>query len=1061
MPGDSVHPLLQRQLRRILAAPASGDTSAQPLPAAGPGLDPEQLRRLLALVSDSYAQFDRDLGLRARSLALSSEELTQANDRLREDAAHQQQVLDMLGRSARALLPDRPFSTQDDGPLPDLRALAMHLHETLQQRLQAESRLADSERQLRSLVAHIPGSVFRRLHDARPTILFVSEAIMDAIGWPASDFVTGDRSLARQVHPQDRKHLMDAIDSAVATRQSFNVHYRYRHRDGSERWANERGQGVYDADGHLLYLDGVLFDRTEAQMMRRELDTTRQQLFDAVEALDVGVLMFDDQDRLIICNRKFRDWHPGCAHALEPGTPYVVVLRAVYPHAFLDAIHTPDGQTWEQHRRARFRALDHGPQMREMELEGRWYRIDDSRTAGGVTISLRTDITAEKHAMQALERARDEAQSASLAKTRFLANMSHELRTPLNAVIGAAQLIKSGSRDIAQRTHLVEAIERSGTNLLGLIENILDLSRIEVGELKLFPEDFHLIDCVEAALTTAALSARAKGLDLACIVEPDLAVWRHGDASRLRQILLNLLGNAVKFTQAGEVTVRVRAGSAPDGIRIDISDTGVGIDAPTLGFLFQPFRQAEEGANRRFGGSGLGLAIVHQLVAAMGGQITVQSTAGAGSRFTLSLALPAAHAVFAAPPPLGLHLAYVESHGPSAEALHNLLIRMGCTVQRCQSVAELRAWCQAQQPEKDRSWVLVCADCPQSQEMRALATGLIDPRQVVGMTRVESRTVDMGDGQNPQARNLVKPVSTAALAARFLGTGDGAATRVEGSEPAQGAVHPWEQTRVLVVEDDPVNQTIVVEMLRHAGIRVSAASSGQAAIDALQSQSYDLVLMDWQMPDLDGLEVTRRLRAGAAGPAGQEIPIVALTANAFAEDRDACLAAGMNDFLSKPVLAASLVAAIERLVPSAARIKGPPAMGQTGRSRDEDSRVPVFDPSVLAALPMVADGSQPGFAVEMLRQFVNSLPQFLSAITAALDSGDRPVLQRNLHTLKSSAAAVGALALSRMAEMAEANLRAGKPPALSQTPQLQQCVDALALRLEQVDTSTFTSIMAP
>lgn len=964
MPADSIHPLLQRQLRQVLGPTASDGIGAQTSPATHPTPGPEQLQRLLALVSESYAQFERDLGPGARNLALSSDALVQANDRLRQDAA--------------------------------------------QQRLQAESRLADSERQMRSLVAHIPGSVYRRLHDARPTMLFVSEAIIDAIGWPASDFVTGDRSLARQVHPQDRKPLMEAIDAAVASHQSFNVHYRYRHRDGSERWANERGQGVYDADGRLLYLDGVLFDRTEAQMMRRELDTTRQQLFDAVEALDLGVLMFDKQDRLIICNRKFRDWHSDRAYALEPGTLYADVLRAVYPRAHLDAIHTPDGQTWEQHRLARFRALDDGPQAREMEIDGRWYRFDDSRTAGGVTIILRTDITAEKHAMQELERARDEAQSASLAKTRFLANMSHELRTPLNAVIGAAQLIKSGSRDIAQRTHLVDAIERSGTNLLGLIENILDLSRIEVGALKLFPEDFHLVDCIDAALTTAALSARAKGLDLACIVEPELALWRHGDAPRLRQILLNLLGNAVKFTQAGEVTVRVGAGSAPDEIRIAISDTGVGIDAQTLGFLFQPFRQAEEGANRRFGGSGLGLAIVHQLVAAMGGRITVQSTAGTGSHFVLSLTLPVAHTPFTVPPPLGLQVAYVESHGPSAEALHHLLLRMGCAVQGCQSMAELAAWCQAQQPQSSRCWVLLCADCPQSAEMHALAAGLIDPRHVVDMTRVESRTVDLGDGHAPQARTLVKPVSTAALVACFLGAGDGAAAPMSGAEPAPPARGQTERAHVLVVEDDPVNQAIVAEMLRHAGIRVSVAPSGLAALEALRTQVYDLVLMDWQMPDLDGLEVTRRLRAGAVGAPGQQIPIVALTANAFAEDRDACLAAGMNDFLSKPVRASSLVAAIERLVPSAAeRIGASPAVPQTAPTDDDDRQVPIFDPSVLAALPMVADGSQPDFAVDILRQFVDSLPQSLATITVALDRGDRPALQRSLHTLKSSAAAIG------------------------------------------------------
>ena len=248
----------------------------------------------------------------------------------------------------------------------------------------------------------------------------------------------------------------------------------------------------------------------------------------------------------------------------------------------------------------------------------------------------------------ATNEARERAEAASQAKTRFLANMSHELRSPLNAVIGAAQLMKAGESDPERQEQLVEAIERSGTNLLGLIDNILDLSRIEAGEHALVAQDFHLFDCVDAVLATVGLATRAKGLQLACIADPALPAWRHGDAACLRQILLNLLGNAVKFTPAGELVVRLEAGAAPDGVRITVSDSGIGIPARALAHIFEPFQQADDSSRRRFGGSGLGLAIVRQLIEAMGGAVAVQSDPGNGSVFTLTLPLPPANRV---PPP--------------------------------------------------------------------------------------------------------------------------------------------------------------------------------------------------------------------------------------------------------------------------------------------------------------------------------------------------------------------------------------------------------------------------
>jgi len=404
-----------------------------------------------------------------------------------------------------------------------------------------------------------------------------------------------------------------------------------------------------------------------------------------------------------------------------------------------------------------------------------------------ITASIQTELELQRTVEQ-LRQARERAEAASVAKTRFLANMSHELRSPLNAVIGAAQLMKIGQQDPAGQAMLVDAIHQSGTNLLGLIENIMDLSRIEAGRLSLADAPFDLAECVQAAMATASLAGSAKGLTVSCEFDPALTVWRHGDALRVRQLLLNLLGNAVKFTNRGRVSVQVRGAGQADTVCIAVRDTGVGMPPEALTKVFDAFRQADDGANRRFGGSGLGLAIVRQLVDAMGGSISLHSEVGQGSCFELTLPMRAA-----TPPP---------------------------------------------------------APAP-------VAAPVLDA--------------------TPDA-----PVAAPRSA------------------------------RVLVVEDDLLNQNIVCRLLAHAGHQATAASNGAAALTLVAESCFDLVLMDWQMPDMDGLEVTRRMRRGMAGPQGCTVPVVALTANAFAEDRAACLAAGMDDFLTKPVQSHRLLDAVGR-----------------------------------------------------------------------------------------------------------------------------------------------------
>ena len=516
-----------------------------------------------------------------------------------------------------------------------------------------------------------------------------------------------------------------------------------------------------------------------------------------------------------------------------------------------------------------------------------------------------------------LQNERDQAEAASLAKTRFLANMSHELRTPLNAVIGAAQLLQQGGQAPEEQAHLIDAIRGSGTNLLGLIENILDLSRIETGALELAQTDFNLVDCVESAVANTAVGARMKRLAMACIVDPALPAWRNGDSPRLRQILLNLLGNAVKFTEEGEVVLSVERGHSPHAVVFRVTDTGIGIPAEALSHIFEPFRQGDERINRRHGGSGLGLAITRELVEAMGGRVGVDSRTGAGSCFEVVIELAPARVVVPDPPPLQHEVLYFEPHEASARALAAQLMRLGCRIARCHSALDLQHWIDHQEPNAPSPWLLVAADSDLAWEFLETSIAFIDPERVIGMTQLESHESEVARERFHLSRSVVKPVLRASLVSR-LGAVARAATSPRHlptpapSPPAASSPFGRGAKHVLVVEDDRLNQTIVCSMLHNAGYATTSADDGPQALELISRHTFDLVLMDWQMPGMDGLEVTRRIRAGEAGRFGQVVPIIALTANAFAEDRLACLDAGMNDFLTKPVLASRLTEAASR-----------------------------------------------------------------------------------------------------------------------------------------------------
>ena len=527
--------------------------------------------------------------------------------------------------------------------------------------------------------------------------------------------------------------------------------------------------------------------------------------------------------------------------------------------------------------------------------------------------------TLERHVTgrtQQLKKGKESAEAASWAKTRFLANMSHELRTALNAMVDAAQRLDQEEANGDQR-QLLDAIRGNGINLLGLIDDVLDLSRIEAGAFEFAVEDFDLLDCVQGALATASVASRAKEVQMAGVLDPSLGAGRRGDARRLRQVLLNLLRNAVEFTPSGEVVLRVIPGTAPDSLHISVADTGIGIGQASLGQVFEPFQQAEDGTNRRTGASGLGLAIARYLVEAMGGRIEVTSELGKGSCFDIWLQLAPASRTVVEPPPLNQSVAFFEPHEPSAQALAAQLVRLGCKAQRCHTPKELRAWLERLGDTAQRPWLLAAVDQAQGWHFLEASTAWFDPQRVIGMTDAELPAAQGATEHDSLPRSLIKPVLRAALVSRLgavahSSAAPNAAGSASGDErPSQIRTTAGGNNRhVLVVEDDPTNQLIVCSILQDAGCLTSTADNGAQALELLSRETFDLVLMDWQMPDMDGLEVTRRLRRGSVGEFGTLVPIVALTANDFAEDRAACFAAGMNGFVTKPVQAKALIAAV-------------------------------------------------------------------------------------------------------------------------------------------------------
>ncbi|MBA3699610.1 MAG: PAS domain S-box protein [Planctomycetes bacterium] len=911
---------------------------------------------------------------------------------------------------------------QDDHGLP-VQVLGSNSDITVAKRIAEQ--LAASEASYRAVVDHLSLVVFRC--DTTGRITFLNPSWVDLTGTPIESAL--GQPLPSFFHPEDRPQAAALFLTHDSTRRG-RIELRVLNRTRTYRWAEIELRRL--ADGGEGFT-GTFTDVTRRKLADLSIRASEEKLRSLFELSPLGIALCRMDGSLLQVNQAYCD---------IIGYTAEECLRLTYWDI------TP--QEHEAGEREQLRWLTdagrYGPYQKT-------YRRKDGRLVpvllNGILIrdingtqliwSFVEDITPRQAAEDALRHSRDAAESASRAKSEFLATMSHEIRTPMNGIIGMSRLLLGTTLNPEQR-EFTEIVRSSADNLLNLLNDILDLSKIEAGRLELEAIPFALRSTIDDVV--GLMAGRIVERRLECVVDcdPTLEPRVVGDPVRLRQVLLNLVSNAVKFTRAGEVVVRVRCNG--DGrMRFDISDTGIGIAPEVRQGLFTAFSQADSSTTRQYGGTGLGLAICKHLIDLMGGDISLESTPGVGSTFTVLLPLKRTADIAPTDPPLAG--AVVLQHGSPAvrEALANLAKYLGLDALTVSAPGDIM-------PAISELQAVVVLDGDQEgagELVRELTT-----RQPTIPVVVMTRMPPAWDGR-PGIIPLAKPVRTSRLA-DAVAQAQGRPRSVRPAALLTGAPPVRRGQTVLVVEDNPINERVAVAMLQRIGFDTVTAHNGVEALRAMERASDDkpfvLVLMDCQMPVMDGYTVTSEWRTRErSGALTGHLPIVALTANAFDADRQRCLAIGMDDFLAKPLQVEELMAVLARILPK----DSPPLPdgSEVMTITPPMGSVVVFDPTPLRRLrSATGETSIIGEVAELFR--VDATAQLTELHRLAAD-GDTVRLARAAHKFKGACLTVGLNACGGLAEVIDHLAVTGDLESARQAlAELERQFPSALLRLEDV-----------
>ncbi len=951
-----------------------------------------------------------------------------------------------------------------------LRRQRRTVHKLQAERLE-QARQLQALALLQAIANSSPDAIFAK--DLQGRYLFVNEAAARMLGRAVGEVLgRGDSDLFSAA---DAQRISQADAQVLDEQRSIHQQESLQLAQGVRQLSSTKGP-LRDAAGELMGLYGITRDVSREVQQNQELEHYRHHLEELVaqrtQALSEaeaftraiadnipGMVAYWDQSRRCrFANKAYTRWF-GLAPEALLGQEMRVALGEDFHRLVAPAVAGAlAGQPQHFQREARSAAG---------ELRQLWAHYIPDGEPGAVRgfFVLVTDISELKSAQlqlqglnQALIEARDRADAASQAKSLFLANMSHEIRTPMNAIIGLTHLLRRDSADAVAQERLGK-LDGAAHHLLQVINDILDLSKIESGKLLLERRSFDLHELLMSGVDLLIDSARAKQLELVLDLA-DLPQRVLGDPTRLSQALLNLLSNAIKFTEhgwiclAGKVLAQDSEGLT---LRFSVRDTGIGIAPEMLPRLFHDFEQGDSSTTRRYGGTGLGLSITRHLAELMGGSVGVQSEPGAGSEFWFSLRLGLAEEQLPQPVWLaGQHLGLIEPLEVAREALGQLLRQWG---------ARLSAWPDSQaaaaalrQPGADaepQAWLIAAAAdavAPALQTLRA--AGSVAPALL--LSAQDEERLAIAARRAGYAAVLLKPAAPLRLAESLralLGLGDSGDAPSPATRPLAQLRRAHAGARVLLVEDNPVNQDVAAELLQDAGLEVLRADDGLQALEKLATQTVDLVLMDVQMPRLDGLEATRHLRAS---PRLAELPVVAMTANAFGEDRAACLAAGMNDHVGKPVDPEQLYAALLRWLPRRAEILAEPvATGAAPAVAFPGAGLPDWL-TQLSTLDSQRGLQLCGGRVEtylrVLKQFHLHNAAGLAGVGEGLEA-----LRHWCHGIKGSAATIGAQALADEAAQLEQALLSGAPDSERRARLLDRSLrvllDGLGDALDAVDAT--------